>query len=98
MCGVAYLIRKTYASDSVRNRVPTETKQKIFVDEYSITRQEWAEAGRQGLSPAFLLRTHRLNYNGEDEIEYKGCRYGIYRSYEYDEYAELYLQRKGGAE
>lgn len=98
MCGVADLIKKTYEADSVGNRVASETKRRILTEEKSISRQEWAEAGRQGIKPAFLLRTHRVNYDGEDEVEYNGKRYGVYRTYEFDETVELYLERKGGLE
>ena len=96
MCGEAYLISRTYASDSIGNQIPTETRQHILVEEHSITRQEWAEAGRQGLSPALLLVTHKVNYSGQDQIEYCNVRYGIYRTYEHDEQVEMYLERKGG--
>lgn len=96
MCGEAYLIEKTYTIDTVGNSVATETERHILVDEHSITRQEWAEAGRRGISPAFVLRTHRANYSGEDTVKYNGVRYGVYRTYEVDEEVELYLERKGG--
>ena len=96
MCGEAYLIEKEYTLDAVGNSVPTETKRHILCNELSITRQEWAEAGRQGLNPAKLLQTMRVNYNGEDTVEYCGVKYSIYRVYEHNETIELYLERQAG--
>ena len=98
MSGIAYLIGKTFTSDDVGNRIPTETRRMIFTEEQSVTRQEWADAGRRGLNPAFLLMTDKVNYNGEDEVEYNDKRYGIYRTYERGDVTELYLERKGGLE
>lgn len=96
MDGVATLISKTYTTDSVGNQIATETQTSILVEEKSITRQEWAEAGRQGLNPAVLLRTPIVNYGGQDTVEYNSKRYAVYRTYEVDDYVELYLELKGG--
>ena len=96
MCGEAYLIAVTITPDAVGNQKETETKRKILTFERSITRTEWADAGRQGLNPAVFLVTPRCNYNDERIVEYCGKRYGVYRTYEIDDEIEIYLERKGG--
>jgi len=96
MGGIATLIGKTYTLDSIGNSIATETSTTIFVDEKSITRQEWSEAGRQGLNPAVLLVTPSINYSGQDTVEYNSQRYAVYRTYEVGEDVELYLELKGG--
>lgn len=70
----------------------------IFVSEGAITRNEWFKAGQNGMNPEIMLTTPAINYSGEDVIEYKKIRYGIYRTYhqEDSDEIELYLRRKGG--
>lgn len=99
MDGVAYLIHKLYSSDSIGQKIPIgETKQEIYVSTGSINRNEWFNAGRNGMNPEILLTTAAVNYSGEDIIEYDGVRYGIYRTYQRkdSDEIELYLHKKGG--
>lgn len=94
--GTAKLITKTYTYDSIGQAVETESYTEIFVEERSITRTEWAEAGRNGFNPSIELVTPFVNFSGQEEVEYKGVRYAIYRTYQYGDNIELYLEKKGG--
>lgn len=94
--GTAKLIAKTYTYDSIGQAVETESYTEIFVEERSITRTEWAEAGRVGHNPSIQLVTPYMNYNNQEEVEYKGVRYSIYRTYLNGDNIELYLEKKGG--
>lgn len=101
MDGVAFLVRQTYKQDDLGQRVPeVETKDEILVSEESITRAEFFSAGRNGMKPEIMLKTASVNYSGQNEVEYEGARYSIYRTHkipETDE-IELYLQKKAGVQ
>ena len=63
----------------------------------SVTRNEFFEAGRNGLNPEFVFRVFFGNYEGERLVEYRGKRYSIYRTYHgRNDMMELYAERKGG--
>ena len=58
MDGVAYLVQKLYSNDSIGQKIPIgETKQEIYVSTGSINRNEWFNAGRNGMNPEILLTT-----------------------------------------
>lgn len=96
---IAYLISHTVTKNAYKQEIITDSRTEIFAQLGSITRAEFYNAGKQGLNPDFVLTTARIDYNGEDEIEVNGVRYGIYRTYPIDQdYIELYCQKKGGVE
>jgi len=95
--GIAKLVNSTISYDSIGQAVETETLTTIYVEELSITRAEWANAGRNGFNPETLLATPFMNYGGQRLVEYNGSRYGIYRTYQKGDNIELYLEKKGGA-
>ena len=94
---IAYLIGYTITLNDYKQEEKTETKTMIYCRKKSVSRSEFYNAGRQGLQPAFLLITAKIDYQGELEVEVDGVRYGIYRTYEVDEdYIEIYCEKKGG--
>lgn len=101
MDGVAYLIQKAHTEDALGQRIPAgENQVEIFVTRDSVSRREWADAGRNGYNPEMMLTTAAINYSNEAEILYDGVRYAIYRTYtppDSDE-IELYLQKKAGVQ
>ena len=96
------LISKAYTTDTMGQKVATESEKEVYGTLSSISRQEWvsySSTGRQGLVPAYTITTFMGNYNGETIAEFDGKRYGIYRTYERDdEQVELYLEKKVGNE
>lgn len=92
----AKLINQTTSYDNIGQPTHTESQTTIFVEEKSITRAEWSEAGRNGFNPEILLVTPFMNYNGQRFVEYKSIRYAIYRTYQSGDNIELYLEKKGG--
>ena len=92
-----YLISRTYTTDELMKRIPVETKRMVYCNTDSITRTEWDAAGRLGLQPAFRFTMFAPDYQGEKIVEYKGQRYGVYRTYRStNERLELYVEEKGG--
>ena len=99
MEGIAYLIKKILKKDGIGQFIQSDEKKvRIFVTVNSVSRNEWFEAGRNGFRPEISMRTAFVNYNGEDEVEYNGGRYAVYRTYRIAESddIELYLQKKAG--
>lgn len=94
--GEAKLINQTITYDAIGQSVATESQTMIFVDESSITRAEWTDAGRNGFNPQICLITPFMNYDGQRFVEYKSKRYAIYRTYQRGDNIELYLELKGG--
>lgn len=96
------LLKKTYTTDDMGQRVYTTEKTTVFATLTSISRAEWvsySQTGRQGLVPAYVATVFFGDYHGESEAEFEGVTYGIYRTYERDdEQVELYLERKAGLE
>ena len=76
----------------------TAYEKEIFCKVDSVTRQEFFEGGRNGLNPSFVFTIFTGDYNEDCVIEYKGNRYGVYRTYTVPgtDYMELYAERKGG--
>lgn len=98
MDDVAFLISTEESRGRTGVYETTERRSQIYCRINSITRSEFAAAGRNGLNPEFELTVFSGDYHGEREIEYHGMRYGIYRSYKVPgtDYVELYAERKGG--
>lgn len=87
-------IKNKYGVD-VPSKNPIETE--VLCECHEISRNEFFEAGRNGLNPQFMFTVFAGDYNGQSECFYNGLRYSIYRTYKADgDYIELYVERKGG--
>lgn len=94
---VISLIAETRTQDANGVWRAAETKTDVFCQVNSVTRAEFFDAGRNGLNPEYQFTVFYADYNGEKIIEYKGQRYGIYRTYHArTDVLELYAERKGG--
>ena len=96
MDGVAYLINKTYRQNEIGEYVESVEYAQVYVEEKSVTRAEWRDAGQFGLHPSIVLVTPAVNYAGQEEIKYNDVVYSVYRTYSTCENVELYLQKKVG--
>lgn len=90
------LITEKITKDSLGMSEKTYETLDVLCEVNSITRQEFFEAGRSGLNPAYEMTVFAGDYSGQKVIEYKGERYGVYRTYRTGDYMELYVERKGG--
>lgn len=98
MEGYARLITPIYDTDGLNQIVKIGEKTvDVYVEEVSISRNEFYKAGSSGHKAQCALKTVRCNYTGEPECEYNGIRYYIYRTYEKtDDEIELYLEERAG--
>lgn len=91
------LISETYTQDSIGQYVSEEAFTEVYAQANSISRNEWFEAGRNGLKAAIMFTIFAPEYNGELIIEHEGKRYGVYRTYTAKgDKIELYCEEKGG--
>ncbi|MFR3238082.1 MAG: hypothetical protein ACLTOU_06095 [Acutalibacter sp.] len=76
-----------------------ETFREVWATLTSVYRQEFLEAGRDGLNPELVATTPLVNYQGEQSAVVRGIRYGVYRTYMVpnSDMIEIYLEGKAGA-
>lgn len=78
---IIYLISKVEGQDDIGNDViVSETKNKCYAKAQSVKTNEFYSAVEVGLTPSMEFVVKRLNYNGEDEIEWNNARYSIIRT------------------
>ena len=94
---VITLISSANAQDANGVWRRTETSRDVFCQVDSVTRDEFYAGGRNGLNPEFRFTMFGPDYQGEKIVEYRGKRYGVYRTYmARTDTLEIYVERKGG--
>lgn len=98
MIDVCHLIKVNITFDEIGQPVYEEIKQKRFCDVGSISRAEWDVAGQHGFRPSTMIIVNSFEYNDELDVEFRGKRYSVYRTYSKAESnkVELYLELKVG--
>lgn len=99
MNDILVLIGLTYAKNDLLEQVPVgESRTEVFGEARSVTRAEWYEGGREGMKPSVVFVVPSMDYAGQQEAEFCGRRYRIYRTYRprEREEIELYLEEKSG--
>lgn len=94
---VIKLVKTTYTKDTIGQEVPSETLREVFCSVRSVSRNEWFSGAQNHMKPELEIRMFRYDYDDEEQAEYNGKRYGIYRTYlNDDDVISLYLQSKAG--
>lgn len=89
------LVSKQYETDSIGNQIPVETIRTVYCAAVSVSQSEFFRGGEQGLQPSHKFILFRYDYGGEDEVEFEGQRYIVYRTYaDESDNIELYVQRR----
>lgn len=97
MDAVCKLIGLTKSQDELGYPIATETAYETFCKVESVTRAEFFNAGKAGITPDIVFIVNAVEYDGQELIEYEGNRYAIYRTYRTDEdMMELYAEYKSG--
>lgn len=98
MDGVIKLVKLTTTTDELGYPVETPTERETFCRVLSVSRSEFFQAGKAGLTPEHVFSVNAAEYEGEKELEYLGERYRIYRTYqpEGSDYIELYTEYRSG--
>lgn len=80
---IVYLISQVKGVDSIGNDIiSSETKHKIYAKAQSVKTNEFYSAVEVGLTPSVELVIKKLNYNGEEEVEWNDARYYVIRTIE----------------
>lgn len=67
--------------DEYGNEVLTETRHDVFCKVRSTWHSEYYDAAQVGLHPSLtFIISHRVDYHGEQEVEYGGKRYDVIRT------------------
>lgn len=90
---------ETWRTDEIGNQIADIDKREVFARLESVTRAEFASGGEQNLKPELMAEICRYDYEGEEEAEYNGNKYRIYRTFTPldSDRIELYLTRRRGS-
>ena len=78
---IIYLVNKVVGTDSIGNDiVSSETTTKCYAKVQSVRTSEFYNAVEVGLTPSIEFVVKRLNYDGQDEIEWNSERYSVIRT------------------
>lgn len=95
---VVTLLKPSYTQDTDGIWQETLTGRDVFCQVDSVTRNEFFEAGRNGLNPDFRITMFSYDYEDELLVRYNGKTYSVYRTYfDRNDIIELYVERTGGA-
>ena len=88
---------KTQLADGTERE--TFSSRSVMCRKRSVTRSEFFGGGRSGLNPEMVFLVFEGDYEGETLCRFHGQTYTIYRTFisDYDDYIELYVERKGGS-
>ena len=91
------LIAKTYTTDSIGQPTVTETIRDVICELRSVSGTEFSQARQNGINPQYMFVLSFFDYKGEQEVEFEGVRYSIYRTYIADDNTiELYAEVQTG--
>lgn len=74
------LIKLTPTLDAIGNTIYTETRTEVLAKKNYVGSKEFYSAVAVGITPTAELQIRLSNYNGEEEVEYKGIRYSVIRT------------------
>lgn len=78
---IIYLVNNVVEEDEIGNtKVASFTTTKCYAKKQSIRTNEFYNAIMVGLTPSCEFVVKRLNYNGQNELEYNNERYEIIRT------------------
>lgn len=77
---IIYLIQEVIGADDIGNQVTAlSSSNKCYAKVQSVRTNEFYNAIEVGISPSIEFVIKKLNYHGENEIEWNGTRYEVIR-------------------
>ena len=79
--------------------VPTtlRTRVNVYAQVSSVTGNEFFDAGQNGIRPAYQFIIYDAEYDGQQDVEYNGSIYRVYRTYRRSkDKLELYVEARPG--
>lgn len=95
---IIYLISTEYKNNKYGVAEKVETRRKVRANKSGTYASEFTAAGQNGIKLTdFMFTIRERNYRKETTVEYKGQRYGVYRTYPpAEDLIELHLTERGG--
>lgn len=93
---ICELISVTISKDDLQQEIETETSRQIFCNKQSISMNEFYQAGQTDIKAAHKFVINSMDYKDEKRIRYKGKIFSIYRTFEKNDYIELYAEVRNG--
>lgn len=81
--------REIVGSDKYGNAQEVKKERIILCQELSLYSSEFYSAATAGLKPEVKVAINNFEYEGEEEIIFKGQHYYILRTYRADDYLEI---------
>ena len=96
---VTLLSVRTRTKDAIGQELVTDKGTTVFCGVQSVTAKEFFEAGEQGIRPEYKLTVCAWEYGGEQEVNFRGQRLVVYRTYQVGkDLLELYVARREGVQ
>jgi len=77
---IIYLLTESIGEDNIGNQISSLTSsKKIYAKIQSVRTNEYYNAVEVGMTPSVEFVIKKLNYNGEQEIEWNNKRYNVIR-------------------
>lgn len=98
MDDVITLITETMTTDETGFPIATETEYETFCQVDTVTRAEFFDAGKAGMTPEYMFTVNAVEYSGQTKCKYDGKTYTIYRVFhrKSDDMMELYAEYRSG--
>ena len=78
---IIYLLNEDLREDEIGNSIPSSlSSKKCYAKKQSVKTNEFYNATMVGLTPSCEFVIKRLNYNGEDELEWNNTRFKVIRT------------------
>lgn len=78
---IIYLLNLVKTEDEIGNAIKSsETRNKCYAKKQSVKTGEYYNAVEVGLTPSCEFVIKKLNYNGEEELEWNNERYQVIRT------------------
>ena len=89
---IIYLVQLGKEVDSIGNVLPTSyTSKKCYAKVQSVRTNEYYDAVENGLTPSYEFVIKKLNYSGEEYIDYYNERYKLIRVIEHKNKFDIVL-------
>lgn len=91
---VIYLCKLVIMKDDIGQQVKRlSEKRKVYANEFSISRAEFAAAGEIGLRGSLAYQINSIDYSGEEYVYVGNERYHVYRDNKAGDKTTLYLEK-----
>lgn len=75
------LIKEEVQQDAIGNEIMVETRNEVFCDIKSVSRNEFYQASTVGLKPAMVFVVKQCDYADEEVVDFEGTKYNVLRTY-----------------